>query len=285
MYETGMLTEAGGMDMDEIDEKDQNEDELHTILHPDLKYPLNGIIVNVSQTGAGKSRWACMCVIKLKYINHPYHQFLIISDEENDKTIRKYKKLITIPVEKVTYDNAYERLVKLIKVKNAYEKIVNKKEKVKLTEKEKECILKFLGVKDFNTPVLHTIILFDDATDLFSNPKNKLNSLILKNRHHKFTYFFNIHYFTKKAIPMMIKKNMNVLCYFGGYTKLDFNYSYLQFKSPIEKNKLYNEYKHLNKRDILYFHFTDNGPQIEVLNMSNENKPRVKVLFRSILQE
>jgi hypothetical protein len=229
------ISEVVDYEMMDIDEADDNKDELHTYLDRDLKFTLNSINVLCGQTGAGKSRFVFKEIAKLKYLEHPYHQFVYVCDEENDKTFIKYRPLISVPIVKISYAEACNRLKNIVASKNAYEKIINAEKNKKflpLSGKEKGVILDYLGVKDFSIPILHTLILFDDATDIFTNKKDLLNDMILRNRHHKFTYFFNIHSFTCKALPMKIKKSMRSLRYFGGYSKLDFNHSYQQWKCP-----------------------------------------------------
>jgi hypothetical protein len=261
-----MITQIVNMEMGQVDRDDNNRDELHTALHPELKYTLNSKNVSVGQTGSGKSISIFREVTMLKYIHNLYHQLIYVSDEENDKTYCKYKDLIEIPIIRVKYEQAYETLQGIIKSKEMYEAIRNG-QVTDATKEEKEELLEHLSVKNFKTQVLHTIVLFDDATDLSSRPKNPLNDLILRNRHHKFTYFFNTHNFTK-ALPMNIKKNMRSLRYFGGYSRQDFVISFQQMKSPIDKERLYDVYKNLGKRDILFFDYTDDGTKIEVINLS-----------------
>jgi hypothetical protein len=260
-----MITKLVHLEMGEIDSDDNNADELHTTLHPEIKFTLNSINVSVGQTGSGKSRNIFRIVSMLKYIRNPYHLLVHVTDEENDKTFSKYKDLLEVPILQVKYEEAYETLQGIAKSKNMYEAIRNG-EVNDATEEEKKELLEYLLVKDFKIPVLHTLVLFDDATDLFSGPKNPLNDLIVRNRHHKFTYFFNIHNFTK-ALPMNIKKNMRSLWYFGGYSRQDFVISFQQMKSPIDKERLYDIYKNLGKRDALFFDYTDDGTKVEVINL------------------
>jgi hypothetical protein len=152
--------------------------------------------------------------------------------------------------------------------KNKYEEIVKGEVDMdSYTEDEVGEFMDFLTVGDFDTQVLHTIILFDDATDMFRNKSDPMRTFLLRNRHHKFTYFLNVHSYTGDAIPQMVKKSLRSLWYFGGFSKFDFDYSYWQFKAPIEKEELYSRYKHLSKRDVLFLDYRDEGTKIKVINL------------------
>jgi hypothetical protein len=275
-----MITHVVDEEMKAIDKRDKNKNELHTTLDEELKFTLNSLNVIVGQTGSGKSRAVFREISKLNYVdNNPYHQFVYITDEENDKTFIKYKDMIErknpatgkiegIPIVKLKYEQANDYLMKLIKAKNLYERI-QKKPKIR-REDEKELLLDFLGLSGFETPAVHTIILFDDATDCFKNKKDPLNKLFLRNRHHKFTYFFNIHIFTKDAIPMTIKKNMRSFWYFGGYPKQDFNCIFPFIKSPIDREDLYRIYRKIGKRDVLFLDYTDDGTVFEIIPLGHK---------------
>jgi hypothetical protein len=287
-----MINEAIDEEMADIDETDDNKNELHTSINEELNFTLNSLNLIVGQTGSGKSRAVFREVAKLNYVkNNPYHQFIYITDEENDKTFRKYKHMIErkdkrgnvtgIPIVKIPYPDAYERLMKIIKAKNLYERVQkeSKNNKMKtrtriggknpngkdLDDEDKQILLEFLDVPDFSKPALHTVILFDDATDCFKNDKDPLNKLFLRSRHHKFTYFFNTHLVTNKAVPMTIKKNMRTFWYFGGYCKQDFNTVFPYVKSPLKNQQLWEIYNKIGKRDVLFFDYTEDGTKFKVI--------------------
>jgi hypothetical protein len=170
-------------------------------------------------------------------------------------------------------------------MKNGYEKIKSlAKQGINLvSDEEKNVVMNYLQIKNFDVPILHTLILFDDATDVFNSPKNELNNLFLRNRHNKFTYFFNLHGFTRNNIPMKVKKNMRTLWYFGGFSKLDFNCSFLQMRSPVDRETLYEKYKTLARRDVLFFDYTDDGTKCEIFYL-NEGRGRTEPLNNLTLQ-
>jgi hypothetical protein len=76
---------------------------------------------------------------------------------------------------------------------------------------------------------------------------------------------------------MKVKKNMRALWYFGGYSKLDFNCSYMQMKAPIDRETLYEKYSKLAKRDVLFLDYTDDGTKCEIFYL-NEGEGRTETL-------
>jgi hypothetical protein len=76
---------------------------------------------------------------------------------------------------------------------------------------------------------------------------------------------------------MKVKKNMRSLWYFGGFSKMDFNCSFLQLKSPIGREDLYEKYSTLSRQDVLYFDYTENGTVCEIFYL-NEGYGRTETL-------
>jgi hypothetical protein len=265
------LNDVADYEMAMVDREDNDFNEVHSRLHGDLKFVLNSINLLIGRPSSGKSRFVFHEITKLKYIPNPYSQFIYVSDEENDKTYLKYKDLIKIPTLKVKYNDAYETITDIITTKNVYEDVREKK--LPATEKDKKELLDLLDVKYFKKPAVHTLVLFGDATDLFTNKNNPLNQIILRNRHNKITYFFNVHSFSRSAIPMYIKKNITSLVYFGMYSALDFNSAYTQMKSPIDRKKLYEICRKLGYRDALLFNFDEGEVKCEVLEMGGQVAP------------
>jgi hypothetical protein len=257
--------------MQHIDERDDNSNEIHTRLTKttddknltsDLHFKLNSINILCGMTGSGKTRLVFYEVAKLQYLKNPYTQFIYVTDEENDKTYLKYKGLISIPIIKVKYNFAYDEICNIINAKNIYEKSLT----IPVLDKSQLQELKlYLNAED---KIVHTLVLFDDATNIFTDKKNPLNELILKNRHHKITYFFNVHSYNRQSVPMVYKKNASCLFLFGGYSKTDFDSFFNQFRSPISKKELWEEYSVLSRRDVLLFNYCGDTVSVESLMLS-----------------
>jgi hypothetical protein len=272
-----MITRDVDRRMRDIEDRENAKNELHTKINVELKVTLNSINVILGQTGSGKSRVVFREIAKLNYIpDNPYHQFIYITDEEeNDKTFIKYRKMIElgggrgIQIRIFKYEEAFEELNKIRKAKNLYERIQSKKEN--RPPEHKAVLLNFLNVPNFSVPALHTAILFDDATDCFKNANDPLHRFFLRNRHHKFTYFFNVHNLGKDAIPKAIKSNMRSFWFFGGFSKHDFNTAikYCSKSLPNTHDEIWRIYRGIPKRDVLFFDFCEDGTKMEIMRLDN----------------
>jgi archaellum biogenesis ATPase FlaH len=277
-----MLDEIVDMEMAAIDEKDKKsiKNEIHTEIHEDIMFPFNSINLVLGRTGSGKSRMVFREIAKGAHLKEkPFHIFVLVSDKDNDKTFLKYRNMIErkvnnevtgIPIVKIRYEKAYEYLTKLSKAKEEYEHI--QREPTYKTNEQKRSILKFLHVTNFKKEALHTVILFDDATGRFTNKKDPMLNNFLCNRHDKFTYFFNIHLFSKDAISMTLKKNMRCFWYFGGYCKQDFNICYPFIKAPVNREELYAIYRRMGNRGVLFLDYTDDGTRMNVIPFGKKSE-------------
>jgi hypothetical protein len=262
------------------DEEISNVDDVHTQIHPELLFPYNSVNIIVGKMGSGKSRLVYREVGKLRWVKHSYHLLIIVTKEGNDKTFKKYKSLISVPIIKISYDDAFRTLSDIKKAKDIYEEEYNMRHNLPnnhnkpLTSDELQTLIKFLRITGFKTPVLHTLILFDDCSEIFKNKCEKkmkeLVSLFLKNRHHKFTYFFVVHAFTADTISPLLKKNATTVWYFGGYSKQAFVSGIQQLnaeKLGYEKSDLWDEYSKVGDRDIVWFSYAENNQVIRKIKL------------------
>jgi hypothetical protein len=291
-----MLSKIAFDNFQNIDAHRDNKNEIHTIIHSDIKFTYNSINVIVGQTGAGKTRFTLMEISKLTILqDHLYHLLVVVSDQSNDVTFKEYSRVIDIPIKRIKYEEAFEYLTELDSLKTKYEQIAinvkNKKPNSKIeiegengekklykpTQKFIIDMFDKLFIDDFKIPVLHTLILYDDATNIIKNQKDPMISFILRNRHCKFTYFFNIHNFTRNGIPTEIKKSMRSLWYFGGYSHQDFVSSFPQVKcNHLRSEEVWEMYRPLSRYDMLFFDFAPKGTVIKpiVLLNSTDTKKR-----------
>jgi hypothetical protein len=206
-------------------------------------------------------------------------------------TFKEYSKVIDIPIKGIKYEEAFDYLTRLDVTKTKYEQVANNVQKrrpndkieieggelYKPTQKFINDLLDELFVDNFDIPVLHTLILYDDVTNIIKNQKDPMISFILRNRHCRFTYFFNIHNFTRNGIPTEIKKSMRSLWYFGGYSHQDFVSSYPQMKcNHLRSEEVWEMYRHLSRYDMLFFDFAPKGTTVKPIILLNDKKNQVK---------
>jgi hypothetical protein len=258
-------------EMYEVDVVDNNKNDVHTALHPDINFKLNSINILVGQTGNGKSRAVFTEVAKQSIMaGNPYSQFFYVTDLGSDETFEKYKDKIRIPVIKLKYAEAHTRISELAEAKSMYRAV--RLGQYKIRKEEAQGLLHYLAIPDFKLPVPHTIILFDDATNIFGAGRKKKDpfqdAFFLCNRHNHFTYFFNIHSYNKNNISMEIKRSASALWYFGGFSERDFTCFYQQFNSSIPCDKLWDFYQTLGRRDVLLFSFDLEKTKTKVIYLS-----------------
>ena len=99
---------------------------------------------------------------------------IYVTNKTYDDTYLKMKQHIKIPVERVTYEKIEEYLVKLTEAKEDYHEITLKNLSNELDLSYAEEIMNTLLIDDFSQPVLHTIVLYDDAAEVFRNKKSRI---------------------------------------------------------------------------------------------------------------
>jgi hypothetical protein len=141
------------------------------------------------------------------------------------------------PIVFVSADEADEYIKHLIAHKTAYEKIVAGEEDLnKMEDEDIEDLLNSLAVPDFSIKGLHIFIFLDDsANSRLLKPNSYICSLLSENRQPRFTFFINIQYW--KGINASIKPNINLLFFFGTFSKQRINYILQQvpLESPFEE--------------------------------------------------
>ncbi|KAA6403792.1 MAG: hypothetical protein EZS28_000685 [Streblomastix strix] len=97
--------------------------------------------------------------------------------------------LITIPTKIVTYGEIDGVLNDLIEAKAAYDTVVEKHLINQLTSDSKQEILTTIGAENLKMKYPHTLVLFDDAIQVFKNKQLPLFKKLFKNRQPRITYF------------------------------------------------------------------------------------------------
>jgi hypothetical protein len=150
--------------------------------------------------------------------------------------------------------------------KTAYEQVIEKNLVHKLTEKSGKNILKTLDIDEFSDVVPHSVILFDDAINIFKETKFKqLKNLLFQNRQPRFTIFICLQ--DLFSIPPQIKRNADSIWIFTGFTdKMMFNILCKQFGSPVPADELWEIYQQLEYRNAMIFVYDPDGIKINILN-------------------
>lgn len=238
-------------------------------VHDDINFDYNSLHLNVGMTGSGKTFNVFNEIIALNEVPHKFHLFVYVTNNPNDETFMKLKDLIQIPVVMVSYENSEEYISELREYKQAYDEIVNKNLVDKITDECKEDILGNLQVDSFGRDI-YTIILYDDAMNIFKRPSSKEYKYLFEYRHFKTTYFLVIQAW--KGITPELKAQLGGIWLFGKFNRQQFNYLFQQLSVSIDKEDLYNIYKQLTKREYLYFHITSDDSSIYYVNENGEKR-------------
>jgi hypothetical protein len=244
------------------------DEQLQSYIHSDLNFKRNSINILISRRGVGKTFAVMKELIKLSHLPNcgNYSQFVYVTDKLNDSTVNELIKLIKIKTRVVKYDDAYKVLKDIMETKTAYEQVIDKNLQDKLTDTSRTNILSTLDIDDFNNTVPHSAILFDDAINIFKEPKFKqLKNLLFQNRQPRFTIFICLQDIF--SIPPQIKRNADSVWIFTGFTdKTMFSMMCKQLGSPVKSDELWDIYEELDYRNAMIFVYDSDGIKINILN-------------------
>ena len=228
--------------------------ELQTVIHNDLNFRRNSVNLLIGRRGSGKTYNVFREMIKLNYVpNHGYSQLIYVTNKLSDDTFHKMKKLMSIDIVKVTYDDVQECLTKITEAKEDYAEIITKQLANHLDDEYASSLLETLSINDFKTPVIHTAVLFDDAIEVFKNRKSVLYRMLFENRQPKITYFLCIQ--DPIGIDASIKSNIDSAWLFGGFSSQKFSYIFNQLNSPYDREIVFERYRELTKNQALMFDY------------------------------
>ena len=241
--------------------KNKNVDltnEIQTEIDPNVYFNRNSVNLLVGKKGSGKTYNVFREVLKLKFIkNHHYTKMLYVTSNPEDNTFARFEKLLTIPVEKVSYEDAVDAINDLIQAKSAVKQLQRGEASWDdIDDEAKEELTQVLGdqVKTDKKAVYHSIVLLDDCAFLFDH-KNKENKdlwrMLLENRQPNLTYFLTMQ--DPKGFDTALKEAMDACWVFGGFTHRKFGYlcSYIPHGST--PYKLWKMYKNMNRNQAILF--------------------------------
>jgi len=242
-----------------------NRQELQTEIHPELNFRRNSVNLLIGRRGSGKTYNVFREMIKLNFVpDHHYSQLIYVTNKLSDDTFHKMKKLMKIEIVKVKYEDVQECLTKIIEAKEDYAEIVEKSLVNELDEEYAEELKNTIAVNDFNSPVVHTAVLFDDAIEVFKNRKSGLYRMLFENRQPKITYFLCLQ--DPIGIDASVKSNVDSAWLFGGFSSQKFSYIFHQLNSPYDRQELWNHYKNISMNQALIFDHKRTGTTVRIIS-------------------
>jgi hypothetical protein len=208
-------------------------------------------------------------LIKLSQLKNKggYNSFIYCTDKTNDSTVNELLNLIKLNVRVIKYDDMPVFLTDLIDAKNAYQDAIENGVLYDLSNKTYADILPLLDLNDLPAATPGTVILYDDAINLFKKPKFRtLLDLLFQNRQPKITYFLCMQ--DGFAIPPQVRRNIDTCIVFGGYN--DGQMLSILFKqlnsSSWNNEKIINTYKSLSNREGLILDYLPSKAVVKILS-------------------
>jgi hypothetical protein len=194
-------------------------EQLQSKIHPQLNFRWNSINLYIGKRGSGKTFNVLRELIKVSQLPNKggYSSFIYRTDKTNDSTVAELLPLIKLKTRIVGYNDMLTFLKDFIDAKMAYNDVVEKGLESEITDECRKDILSTLDETDFKEKIPGTVVLYDDAINVFKIPRHKpLNDLLFQNRQSKITYFLCIQ--DGFGIPPQVKRNLDTCILFGGFT-------------------------------------------------------------------
>ena len=218
-------------------------------IHRDINIYYNSVNIFVGKQGSGKTLSAVEEIIKISHVPNAAHLLVYVSKtgDKKDVTFESLRELIDIPIAYVSQDDAEEYVNALLNYKQLYYTIRNEHLEDRIIDEQRNDIFKALKVNDFNCPMLHTLILFDDIANnkLLANEKSYFNNLMTTCRHNHVSFFLNVQFW--KSLSTTIKSNVSTVFVFGTYSKEQLRYITHQITMNKSFDELYDEYRFMDK--------------------------------------
>jgi hypothetical protein len=174
--------------------------------------------------------------------------------------------MVKLKVRVVSYDNMPTFLADLIDAKNAYQDAIEKGVLYELSNETYKDILPALDLNQIVNTTPGTIILYDDAINIFKKPKFKLLlDLLFQNRQPRITYFLCMQ--DGFALPPQVKRNIDTCIVFGGYNDNQMlTMLFKQLNSSEQSNeRIIKVYKGLSNGEGLILDYLLNKTTVKVL--------------------
>ena len=216
----------------------------------DINFKYNSFNICIGKQSTGKTTSVLKELIKLSLNNiNTYHLVIYVSNNNSDDTFNKLYNYINIPIVKTDYEHLDDQFIKLIKLKDEYNKMIDDE-----IPKNKS-ILQCLYVHNFNLKRLHTLVLMDDAAFVLKNDKSPWFKWLCQLRHLNTTVFLCLQIW--KSINPSLKTQITSIHLFPGYSRQQVNYIYNQICVDMKFDEFYDLYVRIPQRHKLIIDLVD----------------------------
>jgi hypothetical protein len=264
-----MLTDYVNRKIQRVIENVDKSEQLQSEIDPELHFRRNSINLYIGRRGSGKTFNVLRELIKLSQLPDKggYNGFIYCTDKTNDSTVKDLLPLIKLKTRIVSYADMLTFMRDLVDAKMAYEEILEKGLESKVTDRCKKDLLNAVDVARFGQKIPGTVVLYDDAINIFKSAKNKpLLDLLHQNRQPKITYFLCMQ--DGFALPPQVKRNLDTCILFGGFNDSQMlNILLRQLNSSAtNNNELGQVYRGLSNREGIIFDYLPEETIVKVLS-------------------
>ncbi|GHU20995.1 hypothetical protein FACS189472_13300 [Alphaproteobacteria bacterium] len=243
-------------------------EQLQSIIDPELHFRRNSINLYIGRRGSGKTFNVLRELIKLSQLPNKggYNSFIYCTDKTNDSTVKELLPLIKLKTRVVSYADMQTFLKDLVDAKMAYQETLEKGLENRITDRCKKDLLRAVDVTHFGESTPGTVVLYDDAINIFKSTKNKsLLDLLHRNRQPKITYFLCMQ--DGFGLPPQVKRNLDTCILFGGFNDSQMlNILLRQLNSSsVDNNNLGQIYRGLSTREGLIFDYLPDETTVKIL--------------------
>ena len=240
-------------------------------VHPEINFEYNSILLVIGKTGSGKTFNVDNELVALSYIPHNFTHVVYVTNNPNDLTFEKMKGLINLPITMISYQESCEYISTLREYIQAYDEIKTKHLEDRITDECRNDILNYLCLKDFSKKDIYTLIIYDDAMNVFKNPASKEFKMLFEYRHFRTTYILMMQ--SMKGVTTEIKAQIGGIWLFGGFNRQQFLYMYNQLSIPIDKERFWEIYQQLPKSCYVYINYASDGTTVDVIDKNGNKIP------------
>ena len=233
----------------------KNKDKvIHSLIkkiHPEINIYYNSVNIFVGKQGSGKTLSCLEEIIKISQIKNASHMLVYVTryGDKTDITFESLKELIQIPIVYISQDNAEEYINNLLDYKQLYYEVRNNNLMNDIIDEQKEQIFETLHIDNFESDMLHTLILLEDIANnkLLKHDTSYFSHLLTTCRHNHITFFLNVQFW--KSLSSTIKSNVSTVYVFGTFSRQQLSYILYQIPISVNFNELYKEYQKLSKNN------------------------------------
>lgn len=233
-------------------------------IHPEINFDYNSILLVIGKTGSGKTFNVFNEMVALSYVNNDITHIVYVTNNPNDITFAKIKDLISTPITQISYEESCEYLSTLRDYIQAYDEIKTNHLENKITEECRYNILEHLQLNDFSKNSIYTVVIYDDAMNVFKRPGSKEFKMLFEYRHFRTTYILMMQ--SMKGVTTEIKAQIGGIWLFGGFNRQQFMYMYNQLSIPMEKEEFWNVYRQLPRSCYIYISYNDDSTAMYIVD-------------------